>query len=90
MNEDLASRIEEITERLDLLEKRMEKREKKHALTIKEKFAIHDHAQSLIRWFEEMESQLSLALSPEAYKNLKEIIKTFSNLVDNALGLNFP
>jgi len=97
--------LDEIEKRLTLLEKRLEKTTKEHELTLKEKFAIHDHAQGLIRWFEaimtdvpeenvwfcQMSSEKGLIEAKKAQiKELKEIIKNFSNLVDNALGVKFP
>ncbi|MBA7639583.1 hypothetical protein ES703_47242 [subsurface metagenome] len=72
--------------RLERIEKKLQKRAKEKKMTLTDKFAMHDHAQSLVRWFEEMENELHSTLKPEHYKDLKEIIKNFSNLVDNALG----
>jgi len=101
---DTLSRIEQVEKRLQLIEKRLERTMKEHELTLKEKFSIHDHTQGLIRWFEEIIadvpeenvwfSQMSPQLGfqqgkPAQIKELKKIIKNFSDLVDNALGVKF-
>ncbi|GAI33836.1 unnamed protein product, partial [marine sediment metagenome] len=78
--------VKKVEEELERIKKQLRKHAAKRKMTLKDKFAMHDHAQSLVRWFEEMENELHSTLKPKHYKDLKEIIKNFSNLVDNALG----
>ncbi|GAI10118.1 unnamed protein product [marine sediment metagenome] len=79
-------RVKKVEEELERIKKQLRKHAAKRKTSLTDKFAMHDHAQSLVRWFEEMENELHSTLKPEHYKDLKEIIKNFSNLVDNALG----
>ena len=100
------SRLEKLEKRLDHIEKRLRKTVRERELSLKEKFGIHDRAQSLLAWFEAIISELPhenvwfcVTLSPESVptdmrkapiKNMKELVKDLSKLVDNALGVKFP
>jgi len=99
--QEISRKIEKIEERLTLIEKRLEKTVKERELTLKEKFAIHDHAQGLVRWFEAIMTDIPdedvwfcksgfLDMKKASVKEIKEIIKGLSDLVDNALGVKFP
>ena len=86
MEENLLSRIEKLEERMIQLEKRVRKKMKERELTLEDKFAIHDHAQRLLRWFETM----TKITKNSEYKDLSEIVKQLVSLVDNALSIKFP
>ena len=82
------ARIEDITQRLEKLEnefvmvkQQLRKKAEEHKLKLKEKFDIHDRAQRLLSEFEDM------GLDKE---ELKTIVKCFVELVDSALGVEFP
>jgi len=94
-------KIENIEKRLSLIEKRLERTAKERELTLKEKFSIHDRAQGLIRWFEAIMTNIPdedvffvksgfTDMRKASIKDLKEIVKNLSDLVDNALGVRFP
>ncbi|GAJ00333.1 unnamed protein product, partial [marine sediment metagenome] len=58
-------RVKKVEEELERIKKRLGKRAAKRKVTLKDKFAMHDHAQSLVRWFEEMENDLHSTVKPE-------------------------
>jgi sugar-specific transcriptional regulator TrmB len=84
----------EIEERLQKLEKDVEELKQKiprklaeHRLRLKEKFDIHDRARNLLSEFEVMKLE---EVTPKNLEELKTIIKCLANLVDDALGVEFP
>lgn len=91
--------IEEIKQRLTALEEKQRKIIKERELSLKDKFDIHDRAQGLVRWFEEITGGVAsqdvwignyLNGKKTSVKDLKEIVRGLSRLVDNALGVKFP
>ncbi|MBA7489859.1 hypothetical protein ES702_00393 [subsurface metagenome] len=88
--------------RLNRIEKKLQKRIKERKMDLKEKFRLHDRAQSLLRQSDERKGEwlgMYPAVSPfpsprnkvdAFYKDLQEIIKELAKLVDVALGVKFP
>jgi len=102
---EIERRLSDIEKRQVHIEKQLEKTVRERELTLKEKFLIHDKAQGLLRWFEEIVAEVPhenvwfcqmnqehgyLQLKRAPIKDLKEIVKNFTDLVDNALGVKFP
>jgi tRNA A58 N-methylase Trm61 len=65
------------------IKENLRKKTERIALTLKEKFSIHDHAQNLLAEFEEIPDVTNLT----CHDQLQKIIKSLESLVDNALGI---
>jgi len=92
----LDARIEDITKRLEKLEnefvtvrQQLRKKAEEHKLKLSEKFDIHDRSQRLLSEFEAMRIE-DTSLNASQINQLKTIIKCFVELVDYALGKDFP
>jgi predicted nuclease with TOPRIM domain len=90
------ARIEDITKRLEHLEnefatvkQQLRKKAEEHKLKLKEKFDIHDHSRNLLSEFEAMRIE-DTAMNAAQINELKTIVKCFVELVDSALGVDFP
>jgi len=86
MNSTLEDRVKKLENDLVQVKKQQRKRGEITKLTLKEKFSIHDRAQNFVRQFE----TTTWIVTPEQYKELKEIVTYLAKLVDNALGVKFP
>jgi len=88
MAENILARLEKIEQRLDRIDKKLRKQAEERKMDLKEKFRLHDRAQTLLRQFEEIYS-INHVFNPEK-DNPHEIVKNLVNLVDVALGVKFP
>jgi hypothetical protein len=79
--ENFAERLEKLEQDMENVKKQMRKKAEKQKLTLQEKFDIHDRSRRLLSEFEDM------GLDKE---ELKTIVKCFVELVDSALGVEFP
>jgi len=90
------ARIEDITKRLENLEnefvtvkQQLRKKAEEHKLKLKEKFDIHDRSRNLLSEFEVMRIE-DTPLNASQISELKTIVKCFVELIDHALGVEFP
>lgn len=89
------ARIEDITRRLENLEnefvtvkQQLRKKAEERKLKLKEKFDIHDRSRNLLSEFEVM--RIEAPLNAAQISELKTIVKCFVELIDHALGVEFP
>jgi len=88
-------RLDQIIKRFDILEKEMKRVSnrlqctvKKEELKLSEKLHVHDHAKNLEAEFEALMRRGIPNVTVEKFeKELRDIIKYFVALVDNALGV---
>ncbi len=98
--EDILSRLEKLEKNMENIKKQIRKKAKKQKLTLQEKFYINDSAQNLLREYEVMESNIKTTafgvpatesiLTIAHKEELKTIIKCYNELIDHALGVEFP
>jgi hypothetical protein len=87
--ENLLQRIEKLEKEMRQIKNSLRKKSEERKLKLKEKFDIHDRAQNLLREFEAMRIE-DTSLNTGQISELKTIINCFVELVDYALGKDFP
>jgi len=87
--ENILLRLEKLEKNMEQVKNSLRKKAEKQKLTLQEKFDIHDHAQRLLSEFEAMGLE-EAALTTAHKEELKTIVKCFVELVDSALGVEFP
>jgi hypothetical protein len=87
--ENILARLEKLEKEMEQIQNSLRKKVEERKLKLVEKFDTHDRAQNLLREFEAM--GLDEAAIPTKHKEeLKTIIKCLVELVDSALGVEFP
>jgi hypothetical protein len=87
--EDVLQRIEKLEKEMEKVKNSLRKKAEEHKLKLSEKFDIHDRSQRLLSEFEAMRIE-DTSLNASQINQLKTIIKCFVELVDYALGKDFP
>jgi hypothetical protein len=87
--ENVLFRLEKLEKEMEQIKGSLRKKTEERKLKLKEKFDIHDRAQNLLREFEAMRIEDS-PLNAAQINALKTIVKCFIELVDYALGVEFP
>jgi hypothetical protein len=87
--ESILLRVQKLEKEMEQIKNSLRKKAEEHKLKLKEKFDIHDRAQNLLREFEAMRIE-DAPLNAAQISELKTIIKCFVELVDYALGKDFP
>lgn len=102
--EHIEERLAQMDKDIELIKKKLRKSVEERRLDLKEKFRIHDYAQGLVRWFDEIVAGLldeenvwfattpgdTLNMKKISIKHLKEIVYSLAKTVDSALGVTFP
>jgi hypothetical protein len=87
--ENLLQRIEKLEKEMEQVKNSLRKKVEERKLKLKEKFDIHDRSQNLLHEFESIRIE-DTPLNASQINQLKTIIKCFVELVDLALGVEFP
>ena len=87
--ENIQQRIEKLEKEMEQVKNSLRKKAEEHKLKLSEKFDIHDRSQRLLSEFEAMRIE-DTSLNASQINQLKTIIKCFVELVDYALGKDFP
>ena len=82
--QDMDNHILKIEQRLDRIEKKMKKQVEERKIDLKEKFRLHDRAQTLLNQLEALPDYGAF------HSEVDEIVKNLVKLVDVALGVKFP
>jgi hypothetical protein len=89
--ENLLERIEKLEKEMEQIKNSLRKKAEERKLKLSEKFDIHDRKENLIREFEAMNISNTWTFpSWKDFEELKTIIKCLGELVDYALGKDFP
>lgn len=98
----LTQRVDNLEKQLRQIRKRLKPIAEKHKLTLKEKFTIHDRSQRLYsefeNWVNGMPDEVSATWMTGStietvnvnIRQLKQIVKALTELVDYALGVKYP
>jgi hypothetical protein len=87
--ENFAERLEKLEKDVENVKTQIRKKAEKQKLTLQEKFDIHDRAKNLVAEFESMQVD-TWTVTKYHIDELKTIIKCFAELIDHALGVEFP
>jgi len=98
----LIQRVDNLEKQLKQIRKRLKPLAEKRKLTLKEKFSIHDRSRRLYdefeTWVNGMPDEVSVTWLTGStmttvnanIKQLKQIVKALTELVDYALGVKYP
>ena len=87
--EDIIKRLEHLENEFVTVKQQLHKKAEERKLKLKEKFDIHDRAKNLVAEFENMQVD-TWTVTKFHVDELKTIVKCFAELIDHAIGVEFP